>query len=415
MKINVIDLFAGCGGLTDGFLQTGKYKTLAAVDWEQPMVKTLRNRLAVKWGYKSAEKKVLHFDIQRTEELLNGFDDPLFGTSEGLISLAGKAAVNMIVGGPPCQAYSIAGRVQDKNGMKDDYRNFLFESYVKMVSHFQPHSFVFENVEGILSAAPGGIPITNRIRESFQSIGYDITPDLRSKAVFDTSYYGVPQKRKRVIIYGVKTGADSALEIADFYRIMREGESSEPAHAGAAFENLPSIFPLKEKEKGRSHAVYINGVPLPPNHVPRVHSARDIQVFKTLAEDIENGTYRYSSTAALISLYEEATGKKSNFHKYHVIRKDKPGNTIPAHLYKDGLRHIHPDPRQARSITVREAARIQSFNDDFEFLGSQGDQYKMIGNAVPPLFARAIAETAFSLFESAGKNVKPELLENLAV
>jgi DNA (cytosine-5)-methyltransferase 1 len=409
MKINVIDLFAGCGGLTDGFLQTEKYKTLAAVDWEQPMVNTLRNRLASKWGYKSVDQKVLQFDIQRTEELLSGFDDPLFGTSEGLIQLVGKSAVNMIVGGPPCQAYSIAGRVQDKNGMKDDYRNFLFESYVKMVNHFQPHSFVFENVEGILSAAPGGIPITNRIRESFKSIGYDITTDLRRDAVFDTSYYGVPQKRKRIIIYGVKSSMTSAYEITDFYKMMRKLQTSEPAQARIAFENLPAIFPLKDKEKGRSHAVYINGVPLPPNHVPRVHNERDIKVFKTLAEDIENETYKYCSTAALINLYEESTGKRSNFHKYHVIRRDKPGNTIPAHLYKDGLRHIHPDPKQARSITVREAARIQSFDDDFEFLGSQGDQYKMIGNAVPPLFARAVAEIAFLLFQS---SLKTQLVES---
>ena len=86
------------------------------------------------------------------------------------------------------------------------------------------------------------------------------------------------------------------------------------------------------------------------------------------------------------------TGKTSNVHKYHVLRSDRPSNTIPAHLYKDGLRHIHPDSEQARSITVREAARLQSFGDDFIFLGSVGDQYKMIGNAVPPLLGKAIGK-----------------------
>ena len=93
-------------------------------------------------------------------------------------------------------------------------------------------------------------------------------------------------------------------------------------------------------------------------------------------------------------------GKDSKFHKYHVIREDKPSNTIPAHLYKDGLRHIHPDPNQARTITVREAGRIQTFDDDFEFLGSRGDQYKMIGNAVPPLFSKIIAETIVLIFSN---------------
>ena len=96
-------------------------------------------------------------------------------------------------------------------------------------------------------------------------------------------------------------------------------------------------------------------------------------------------------------MYKEKTGKDSNFHKYNVIREDKPSNTIPAHLYKDGLRHIHPDPEQSRTITVREAARIQSFDDDFEFLGSRGDQYKMIGNAVPPKFAKQIAEIVIEI------------------
>lgn len=400
MKINVIDLFAGCGGLTDGFLQTGKYNTIAAVEWELPMINTLRNRLKTKWGYDLKKNNVLHFDIQRTEELLHGFSDPRFGESDGLVRLAGKKAVNMIVGGPPCQAYSIAGRVQDKNGMKEDYRNFLFESYVKMVDHFRPHSFVFENVEGILSAAPGDIPITQRIREAFSAIGYDIAGDLRRDALFDTSLFGVPQKRKRVIIYGVKNGNTSDEEITNFYSRMRKLQSQEPTAAETAFRNLPKIFPLKNTTSKQSHQVHMNGVPLPPNHVPRVHSERDINIFGILAADIESGTFKYSSTASLIRLYEESTGKKSNFHKYHVIRRDRPGNTIPAHLYKDGLRHIHPDPKQARSITVREAARIQSFDDDFEFLGSQGDQYKMIGNAVPPLFARQVAEIAWDLYKN---------------
>nr|WP_307838369.1 DNA cytosine methyltransferase [Bacillus sp. TH23] len=86
------------------------------------------------------------------------------------------------------------------------------------------------------------------------------------------------------------------------------------------------------------------------------------------------------------------TGKNSNVHKYHVLRWDKPSNTIPAHLYKDGLRHIHPDSTQARTITVREAARLQTFDDDYEFISSAGDNYKMIGNAVPPKFSEKLAE-----------------------
>lgn len=392
MKFNVIDLFAGCGGLTDGFLQTGRFNTLAAVDWEYPTVQTLKKRLITKWNYDFDDVNVLHFDIQRTDELINGYNDPIFGISEGVDSLIENKSVDLILGGPPCQAYSIAGRVRDENGMQDDYRNYLFESYVKMVQHYQPKAFVFENVEGILSAKPGGVQIVDRIKIAFEEIGYEITDNLRSNALFDTSYFNVPQKRKRVIIFVVKKSEHSTLTVRNFYARLKAKASNSPMCSKTALDNLPKIFPCQNSTK-HSHSVKLNGVPLPKNHEPRKHSNRDIEIFKLLTTDIKTGEEKYTSSQALIKLYKEKTGKDSNFHKYHVIREDKPSNTIPAHLYKDGLRHIHPDPEQARSITVREAARLQSFDDDFEFLGSKGDQYKMIGNAVPPKFAKIIAET----------------------
>lgn len=393
MKLNVIDLFAGCGGLTDGFLQTRKYNTLAVVDWELATVKTIRNRLSSKWGYDLSNDLVVFFDIQRTSELLNGFNCDRYGAHEGLIKLVGDNKVDIIIGGPPCQAYSVAKRNAELDNFHDDYRNFLFESYVKMVSHFQPESFVFENVEGILSSKPGGIPITKRIFDAFSEIGYEITENIRQDALFDISEYGVPQKRKRVIIYGVKKSITSHREISDFYELMKSKKQDSLLKVGSCFENIPKIYPITSTFKVRkSHTAILNGCKLPFNHEPRFHNKRDVEIFRILASDIEFGVNKYTSTEALIELYEQKTGKKSKFHKYHVIRRDKPSNTIPAHLYKDGLRHIHPDPEQARSITVREAARIQSFDDDFEFIGSRGDTYKMVGNAVPPGFAKVIAE-----------------------
>lgn len=398
MKFNVIDLFAGCGGLTDGFLQTGRFCTLAAVDWEYPTVQTLKKRLITKWNYYFDDDNVLYFDIQRTDELINGYCDPVFGASDGIDSLIGDKTVDSILGGPPCQAYSIAGRVRDENGMEDDYRNYLFESYVKMVDHYQPKFFVFENVEGILSAKPGGIKIIERIKVAFEEIGYEVTNNFRANALFDTSYYHVPQKRKRVIIFGVKKSEHSTQNIRNFYARLKAKATKTPMCSKTAFDNLPKIYPSLSSTK-YSHTVKLNGIPLPKNHEPRTHSNRDIEIFKLLANDIKTGVGKYTSSQALIQLYKEKTGKDSKFHKYHVIREDKPSNTIPAHLYKDGLRHIHPDPDQARSITVREAARLQSFDDDFEFLGSKGDQYKMIGNAVPPQFGKIIAETILEILE----------------
>ena len=303
MRINVIDLFAGCGGLTDGFLQTGMFNTLAAVDWELPTINTLKNRLSKKWNYNDL-KKIIHFDMQRTEELLFGFKDQYYGTSKGLINVINGAKVDLIVGGPPCQAYSIAGRVRDKNGMHDDYRNFLFESYIKVVDHFQPNAFVFENVEGILSAKPGGISIIERVRKSFLDIGYEITEDLRKDALFDTSHFGIPQKRKRLIIFGVKKNSESTKKIEQFYFLMKKSQHKNVTNSKIAFDNLPKIYPLLHKKSKRvSHYVHENGTLAPENHEPRFHNERDIKIFKILAEDIKSGNNKYSTTSALIKLY----------------------------------------------------------------------------------------------------------------
>ena len=127
------------------------------------------------------------------------------------------------------------------------------------------------------------------------------------------------------------------------------------------------------------------------------------KIFAMLARDIESGENKYVSIDALKKLYTEVTGHVSSVHKYHVIRWDEPSNLIPAHLYKDGLRHIHPDPEQARSITVREAARLQGFPDSYVFTGTQADAYKMIGNAVPPIFSKILATAIYQLlFENGG-------------
>ena len=121
--IKMIDLFAGCGGLTDGFLQTGLYKEIASVEWLKPQVNTMRNRLKTKYNDFDADERVLNFDIQREEELFNGWNDKEFGQSKGLdYFVTEENGIDIIIGGPPCQAYSVAGRVRDANGMNDDYR-----------------------------------------------------------------------------------------------------------------------------------------------------------------------------------------------------------------------------------------------------------------------------------------------------
>ncbi len=397
IKLKTIDLFAGCGGLSDGFEQTQLYETLACVEWEKEPCNTLVNRLQNKWGIKKANEIVLHFDIQRIDELINGWDnDLLYGSNQGLKKIINKKkGIDVVIGGPPCQAYSIAGRIRDENGMNDDYRNYLFESYLKVVEEFKPKAFIFENVPGMLSAKPGGLSIVDRITKAIFNKGYEITNNLRDKALIDCTKYGVPQARKRMVILGVnreliKEPPQNALNY--FYDVIFPiYQSKKISTVKDALFDLPKLHPLGEPikigNKKYSHSFDKFKI---RNHEPRMHNRRDVETFGLLTRDIQSGQNKYSSAESLKNLYYEITGKKSNIHKYHVLKWNKPSNTIPAHLYKDGLRHIHPDPEQSRSITVREAARLQSFDDDFEFLGSVSDQYKMVGNAVPPKFAKAI-------------------------
>lgn len=394
-KYNLIDIFAGCGGLSEGFEKNSNFKMLAAVEWEKPQVQNLINRMTTKWQIEDANSRVLRFDIQRTKELINGWkDDPEYGTHDGLDKILDNESLDLIIGGPPCQAYSVAGRIRDENGMRDDYRNYLFESYLKIVRKYRPKLFVFENVPGILSAKPGGVPVTELIKKDIQQSGYEIIDDLNMYAQIDLAEYGVPQKRKRVIIIGLRKDLypDVQGQLRFFYaeHLPKYKESLKTVRD--AIEDLPKLLPLHEEIKVHGKKYSHSLCSEIPNHLPRFHSKRDIKIFQLLAEDLESGRCQYTSSEALKHLYTKVTGKTSNIHKYHVLRWDKPSNTIPAHLYKDGLRHIHPDPIQARTITVREAARLQTFDDDYEFISSAGDNYKMIGNAVPPKFSSKLAE-----------------------
>jgi DNA (cytosine-5)-methyltransferase 1 len=414
-KLTFIDLFAGCGGLSEGFLQSGQYEALAHVEWEVPMVNTLRSRLEKKWQHseEDAFKSTVHFDIQKVEELINGNwkEDTIktYGKTnhdsvikKGLKGLVEDKKVNLVIGGPPCQAYSVAGRAQDKNSMKDDYRNYLFESFIKVVDAFQPDMFVFENVPGILSACPGGKKVTERIYESFGDHGYDIMkPDNLKKAVQTASDFGVAQKRNRVIIIGIKRSAESDLfNLETVYSTINSQKTKKKRNLIDVIGDLPKFVPAKNvtKSGGRkfSHEPVNKIEPIPNNHEPRFHNERDIKVFR---EWVSNNMNKHNMEDR-IQFYNQLLGKNSNHGKYRNLEWDKPSQTIVAHLYKDGLMFIHPDAEQARSITVKEAALIQSFPDDFEFKESMGYNYKMIGNAVPPLMAKKIAKAIAEVYEN---------------
>lgn len=399
-KIRMIDLFSGCGGLVEGFMETGLYEPTASVEWEIAPITTLRNRLKNYWKIEHAEESSIWFDIQRIDELFNGFeDDPKYGSSKGLDYFVDETnGIDVIIGGPPCQAYSVAGRIQDKNRMRDDYRNYLFEYYLKVVERYQPKLFVFENVPGMLSAMPDGTPITDLIRRDIEAKGYEIIENIKEHALIDMSEFKVPQNRKRVILIGVRKNLSASINIQslliDFYdNILAKYKDSKTISVKEAIGDLEQCYPLDEPITIKGLGKFSHSIPESKysSHIPRFHNRRDIDIFRMLAEDIERGTFEYTDSKKLNEIYNNATGGNTSVHKYHVLRRDLPSTTILAHLYKDGLRFIHYDSKQARSITVREAARLQGFPDNFEFKGSRGAQYKMIGNAVPPKFSNQLA------------------------
>lgn len=409
-KLKAIDLFSGAGGLSEGFMQTGKFDFVAHVEWELPMVETLRYNLVKRWGYKpeQAKKRVIKFDIQKTEELINGNwtqetikdygkDNDESVIKKGINGLLKGKSIDVIIGGPPCQAYSIAGRAQDPHSMKNDYRNYLFESFVKVVDYYKPKVFVFENVPGMLSAKPGDELVIKRIYKAFADIGYEIrTPENMKKSIYSSADYQVPQDRERVIIFGVNKNIGYDLETfyveLDYLKSKKKQKTVRDA-----IGEMPIIRPLDKpfKKGGRNYSHEVLEKCDYTLHEARYHSLRDIEVFREwLSKDMNN-----ISNQKKLEFYTKVSGRVSNHNKYRSLEWDKPSPTVVSHLYKDGLMFIHPDIKQLRSITVREAAILQTFPNDFEFIGSMAYCYKMIGNAVPVLFAKNIAKALVRAME----------------
>ena len=385
-----IDLFAGCGGLSEGFYRQN-FIPLAHVEFNKSACATLRKRMEY-YGYKNPDKEVIEHDI----------------TDPEIISLLNNAVngreVDIIIGGPPCQAYSSAGRARDLHGMQNDPRNFLFESYVKILNHYRPKLFVFENVSGILTAKVKGKSIINQVMEAL-SENYNITTDY-PKMLLNSADYGVPQERKRIIIIGTRKDLNLPAEnvYSQIKRTHYNPETPESDRKGlkkfVTVHDAISELPALEPGQGNSEIAFtfslgndfLKAIGSKENkilrdHICRKHNDVDRERYRVMAR--EHWTFEQ-----LLAYREDLRHEVPRVfgNSYVVQWWDLPSKTIIAHLHKDGNQFIHPDHTQARTLTVREAARLQSFPDDFEFIGSRGDKYKQIGNAVPCLFAEAIAK-----------------------
>ena len=382
-KYTFIDLFAGAGGFAEGFYQED-YQALSHVEFDKYACDTLKERMRF-YNYSEDEIEigVLHKDI--TDEDI--IDKMNLSVKDSL--------VDVIIGGPPCQSFSSQGKARDPNGMKCDCRNYLYENYIKILNYYKPKFFVFENVRGILSTKLDGKLIIDDIFKDMKE-NYYILED-KNRILLDASNFGVPQKRKRVIIIGIRKDLKVNFSIEDIYDHLDEISRQAPkTTVYDAISDLPKLKAGQGKDV-LSHSPKVENKYLQllrdssqnniHHHVARNHNDLDIQRYKYMSKNGWTLAELYSNKPELIH------PKKRLFNNSYVVQKyDMPSKTIIAHLYKDGNQFIHPDHNQQRTFTPREAARIQSFPDNFIFPCSKTQQYKQIGNAVPPLLANHIAK-----------------------
>lgn len=334
---NVIDLFCGCGGLSLGFEQAG-YNVLLGIDnWKDALVTFKHNH----HGSETMCADLMKLNPKEVEEKI------------------GKQNVDVIIGGPPCQGFSIAGK-----RIVDDDRNKLYKSYVRMVDYFKPKAFVLENVPNILTI--GDSIIKHTIIADFEALGYKVV-----NKVLLASDYGVPQNRRRAFFVGLLSGKDFIYPEPT----IEQRVTSEQALSDLPENSLPDgtsypIAPLSEYQrlirKGSS-GVY--------NHDITIHTE---QTQRIIAMVPDGGNYK--------NLPEELQQTRKVHIAWTRLNSKTPSITIDT-----GHRH-HFHYKYNRIPTVRESARIQSFPDTVLFLGSKTSQYKQVGNAVPPLMAKAIAE-----------------------
>lgn len=407
-KLNYIDLFAGAGGLSEGFIRAG-FNAIAHVEMNKDACDTLRTRTAYHWLNEN-NKKNIYIDYLLSEEkskeelwskvpknLINSVinkeisENTLEEIFERIDSELNGRNIDLIIGGPPCQAYSVAGRARDPHGMRKDPRNFLYKYYVEFLKKYQPKMFVFENVPGMLTAKNGDH--LENIFRAVRKVGYELSLPTNKNRYLNAKDFGVLQDRKRVIIIGWKT--ELGLEYPDFeiyknnYQVLKDlFLDLVPLRNGEG--TLNAVNYAKSSTEYLEQAKIRNGLDFVTQHIARPNNENDLEIYRIAVDEWNNGKrLNYANLPPRLIRHNNV---KSFTNRFQVVNGEGISHTVVAHIAMDGHYYIHPDKNQNRSITVREAARIQSFPDDYFFEGSRTAAFKQIGNAVPPLMAEKIAE-----------------------
>lgn len=408
--LNYIDLFAGAGGLSEGFIQAG-FSPVAHVEMNAYASKTLETRLAyyylkdngmtdVYYKYELGEitrEELFEYipqdliDTVINKEMSRDSIQGIFDSIDGIIDKKSIKKIDVIIGGPPCQAYSLVGRAQSSHmlrPMDEDPRNELYKMYTRFLTKYKPEMFVFENVSGIRTARNGSS--FRNLTAHLKRVGYEI--DVKEQNAYN---FGVLQNRKRVIIIGWRKGTKH------FYPEFGDKSNKE----AVVWDLLADLPPVKRGEEKCEYLLsydqtsnYLRDMNIRckgdvlTHHVARPNKDRDVQIYQKVISAWNDGHKRihYDELPDELKTHKNRT---SFVDRFKVVEGDlNMCHTILAHLSKDGHYFIHPDIEQCRSITVREAARLQSFPDNYYFEGPRTAQFVQIGNAVPPVMARNIAE-----------------------
>lgn len=400
--MNFIDLFSGAGGLSEGFIKAD-FNPIAHVEIDKKACETLETRLI--YHKLKSENQLNNYysylaeNISR-EKFLKDFGDLEISSSVINTAIGGKnnkaifkqidklakgKSIDLIVGGPPCQAYSLVGRSRDKNGMKDDPRNFLYKEYAKFLKKYHPKVFVFENVMGLITADKGRY--FKNMQSYFKRIGYEIDYTIQNSQDF-----GVLQKRRRIILIGWQKGTNFK-----YPEFSKTNESFSVKDILSDLKKLKAGDQVNVTKYQSETTEYLdkyqlrNGVDFVTQHIARPHNNRDLAIYKIAINKWLNKSERLKYPD-LPNELKNHKNESSFVDRFKVVDPNGLSHTMVAHIAKDGHHYIYPDPKQIRSLSVREAARIQSFPDDYYFEGGRTAAFRQIGNAVPPLMSFAIAD-----------------------